>query len=106
MLPPGRARSPEDFPRVDGQTQRGRDETRRRILQDELNSEEQALAEARQKLTELEGENRGYAVVQGKTVFNEARNNEYLQNLKEQHEQVDSHLKNIEALKTELSKLP
>src|SRR3989338_5283898 len=39
MMPPGRSRSaasPEDFPRVDGETQRGRDDTRRKILEDEL----------------------------------------------------------------------
>lgn len=106
MPPPAHARSPQDFPRVDGQTQKGRDETRRKILQDELNSEEQAMTEARKKLTELEEENRGYAVVQGKTVFNEARNIEYLKILQDQKEQVESHQRNIEALKTELSKLP
>ena len=43
MVPPARARSsasPEDFPRVDGATQKGRDDTRRKILQDELSTEE------------------------------------------------------------------
>lgn len=41
--------SPGDFPRVDGQTQRGRDDTRRKILEQELSAEEGLLAEARRK---------------------------------------------------------
>ena len=41
--------SPGDFPRVDGQTQRGRDDMRRKILEQELFAEEGLLAEARRK---------------------------------------------------------
>ena len=52
MVPPGRSRSaasPEDFPRVDGEIQRGRDDTRRKILEDELSTENKLLEEARKK---------------------------------------------------------
>ncbi len=37
--------SPASFPRVDGDTQRTRDQDRRRILEDELKGEEERLAE-------------------------------------------------------------
>src|SRR5512133_1906648 len=36
----GESSSPRDFPRVDGATQRGRDDTRRKILEEELATEE------------------------------------------------------------------
>ena len=52
MMPPGKAHAPEDFPKVDNETQRGRDDTRRKILQDELNAEEKLLEEAKQNLKE------------------------------------------------------
>ena len=87
MAPPARARTtPEDFPRVDGATQRGRDDTRRKILQDELNTEGGLLDESSKNLKAADA----------------ARDKEKLKTLAEQ---VDLHQKNIDALKTELSKL-
>ena len=87
MAPPARARAtPEDFPRVDGATQRGRDDTRRKILQDELNTEGGLLDESSKNLKAADA----------------ARDKEKLKTLSEQ---VDLHQKNIDALKTELSKL-
>ena len=87
MAPPARARTtPEDFPRVDGATQRGRDDTRRKILQDELNTEGRLLDESSKNLRAADA----------------ARDREKLKTLAEQ---VDLHQKNIDALKTELSKL-
>ena len=53
MVPPARARStasPEGFPRVDSATQKGRDEMRRKILQEELSTEEKLLEGARQNM--------------------------------------------------------
>lgn len=91
MAPPARARSaatPEDFPRVDGATQRGRDDTRRKILQDELSTEGRLLDESRKSLKE-----------------GEANRNVPKDKLMTLTEQVDLHQKNIDALKTELSKL-
>jgi len=85
--PAARARAtPQDFPRVDGATQRGRDDTRRKILQDELSTESGLLEESRKNLKAAEA----------------ARDKEKLGALAEQ---VDLHQKNIDALKTELSKL-
>src|SRR5262245_20804570 len=41
-----------DYPKVDRQTQRSRDDNRRKILEDELAQEQKSLADARAKLTE------------------------------------------------------
>src|SRR6185436_502252 len=51
---PGQTASPANFPKVDGKTQKDRDEVRRKILEDELKTEEQALAEAQKALEEGE----------------------------------------------------
>lgn len=105
ILPPGRARaaaSPEGFPKVDGATQRGRDDTRRRILQDELSSEEKLLEEAGQALKEGQENPETFKGKDGKTYRNVVK---YEEKIKTLNEQVDLHQKNIEALKTELSKL-
>ncbi len=105
MVPQARARSstsPEDFPRVDGATQKGRDDTRRKILQDELNTEERLLEEARQNLKDGEANPEVYRGQDGKTYRNMAKYEEKLKTLKEQ---VDLHSSNVEALRVELSKI-
>ena len=105
MVPPARvpsAASPEGFPRVDGATQKGRDDTRRKILQDELGIEERLLEEATQNLKEGEANPEAYQGKDGKTYRNVAKYEEKIKPLKEQ---VDLHRKNVEALKTELSRL-
>ncbi len=105
MLPPARtqpAASPKDFPKVDGTTQKGRDNTRRKILEDELGSEQKLLEESIQRLKEGEANPEVYKGQDGKTHRNMAK---YEEKIKTLNEQVDLHQKNIEALKTELSKL-
>ena len=101
MMPPGR-RGAESFPRVDNKTQRGRDDTRRKILQDELNGEEKLLEEAQQNLTEGEANPEVFKGKDGRTYRNVAK---YEEKIKPLQEQVDLHQQNIEALKTELAKL-
>ncbi len=51
--------SPANFPRVDGDTQRTRDSDRRRILEDELKSEEERLAKLKAEFNNGEPERRG-----------------------------------------------
>ena len=96
------AASPEDFPRVDDETQRGRDDTRRKILQDELSTEEKLLEEARQNLREGEQNPEVFRGQDGKTYRNVAKYQEKINLL---NDRVEMHRKNIEALNTELSKL-
>jgi hypothetical protein len=50
---------PANFPRVDGDTQRARDSDRRRVLEDELKSEEEKLARLRTEFNNGEPERRG-----------------------------------------------
>ena len=102
MVPPARTASPEGFPRVDGATQKGRDDTRRKILLDELGTEEKLFEEARQNLKEGEDNPEVYRGQDGKTYRNVAKYEEKVKTLKDQ---VELHSKNIEALKTELSKI-
>lgn len=94
--------SPRDFPRVDGATQRGRDDTRRRILEEELATEERLLVEARQNLKEGEANPEVFKGKDGKTYRNVAKYDEKIKTLTDQ---VELHQNNVEALKTELSKL-
>ena len=111
----GEYSSPRDFPRVDGATQRGRDDTRRRILEEELDAEEKLLAEARQSLKEGEEKPEVFkqTIVVGKKpdgspVTKEVtRRNvaKYDEKIKTLNDQVELHQNNVEALKTELSKL-
>jgi len=105
MLPPGRARSAaasEDFPRVDGETQKNRDDTRYMILQNELSAEERLLEEARQNLQASEQNPEVFKGKDGKTYRN---TDKYEEKIKPLADQVERHQRNVDALKTELSKL-
>jgi Domain of unknown function (DUF4124) len=81
---------PSDFPRVDGKTQKSRDNTRREILEDELAAENKLLAEARQNLKD------------GESHRDMPKYNEKIKALQKQ---VTLHENNVEALNTELSDL-
>ncbi len=101
MAPPARQASPEGFPKVTGETQKARDESRRKILEDELAAEEKLLEESRQKLKLAEDTPEVYHR-NGKTFRNVPK---YQANVKAAQEEVKLHEGNIEALKAELSKL-
>lgn len=72
-----------------------RNQNRRKILESELQNEQQLLSDARQQLTEQEnirtGDERNFARVQ--------------ERLKPYQEAVDQHTKNIEQLRSELGRL-
>jgi len=91
--PAAHARSsatPEGFPKVNQDTQNSRDETRRRILQDELKIEQTLLFEAKRDLQAAE--------TSPNTTQNSVK-------LKELSGEVEMHQRNIDALDTEISKL-
>jgi len=95
--PPPRAAaataSPPNFPKVDRDTQKARDDSRRKILEDELATEEKGLGDAKTKLVEQEavrlGDERNYQRV--------------LDRLKPYQDAVERHERNIAALKRELT---
>ena len=93
--------SATDFPRVDSATQKGRDNTRKQILQDELATEEKALAEARINLQTGAENPETYTDKDGKVYRNVSKQEDKINALQEQ---VQMHEKNIAALKIELSK--
>jgi hypothetical protein len=102
MVPPANVQSSDNFPRVDSETQRGRDNTRRKILQDELNAEEKLLATAQQNLKDGEANPEVFKGADGHTYRNVAK---YDEKIKQLNDQVDLHQQNVDAIKIELSKL-
>lgn len=95
---PGRAAntpSPAGFPKVDGDTQKARDNDRRKILEQELATEQKNLGEAKKELAEQEavrtGDERNYQRV--------------IERLQPFKDKVALHERNLEALKKEISNL-
>jgi hypothetical protein len=99
MLPPAKG---SEFPRVDSQTQRGRDDTRRKILQDELDAEKKLLKTATQNLSDAASNPDVYRGQDGKTYRNVAAYDAKVQPLQDE---IDLHTRNIQAIETELSRM-
>lgn len=88
------APSPIGFPKVDPATQKGRDDVRRKVLGDELESEERLLTEARS----------AYADGAPAALPDERANVErYRERIAKLRQSVTLHEKNVEALKKELA---
>jgi len=85
----------EGFPKVDGQTQKKRDDERRHILEKELADEQQQLESARQKLAEQEAIRTG----------DERNYQRYLDRVQPFRDAVANHERNIEAIRREISNL-
>ncbi len=100
--PPMRNNASENFPSVNSETQSRRDTKRRRILEDELASEMQALEAARTSLKEGQDNPEVYKGQNGQTFRNVPK---YEAKVKALQQAVEMHEKNVEALKTELSGL-
>ena len=95
---PGRATStpsPAGFPKVDGDTQKARDNDRRKILEQELSAEQKNLELARKELADQEavrtGDERNYQRV--------------IERLQPYKDKVALHERNLEALKKEIGNL-
>ena len=80
---------------MDQDTQRKRDDERRRILEQELAAEQQRLEEARLQLQEQESIRLG----------NERNYQRYLDRVTPYREAVENHQRNVEALQRELNNL-
>lgn len=94
--------TPENFPRIDTQTQRNRDATRRVILEDELGTEENLLATARQNLQTTENNPETTTSTAGIPF---QKTPQYLEKLKAAQDSVALHEQNIKALRTEILNL-
>jgi hypothetical protein len=93
---------PDNFPRVNSDTQDRRDDTRRKILEDELATEQKALEEAQARLKEGQETPEVFKTQNGQTFRNVAKYDEKVAKLQEE---VTAHEKNVEALKSELGNL-
>lgn len=102
MSSPRQRSTPEDFPKVDTQTQRGRDAKRRIILEDELASEEKLLAAARENLKSVESNPETQTGADGIPLRPTPK---YAEKLKIAQDNIASHEQSIKALKTEISNL-
>lgn len=91
---PRSASSPPGFPKVDAGTQKGRDELRRKVLTEELATEEKLLAEAR--IAYANGAPPALPDEQGQP-------QKYADRIARLRQAVALHEKNIEALNKELS---
>lgn len=89
------ASSPADFPKIDSQTQKTRDNDRRQILLDEMRTEEQKLSDLRKEFNNGEPERRG-------DERNYAKYQERVATLKDEVGRTE---KNIDALKREIGNL-
>jgi Domain of unknown function (DUF4124) len=94
--------TPDDFPKVDTQTQKSRDVARRAILEDELASEEKLLATALENLKSIESNPEPLIDAQGIPFRNAAKQ---AAKVKAAQETIAAHEQNIKALKTEISNL-
>jgi hypothetical protein len=88
--------TPSGFPRVDADTQRGRDDVRRKVLTDELTTEEKLLAESRAAYGD------GAPAPLPEEQANAQR---YADRLAKLRQAVNLHEKNVEALRKELAAL-
>jgi Domain of unknown function (DUF4124) len=86
---------PVNFPKVDSQTQRKRDLSRKQILDDELKAEEQSLDVAKKALIEAEAVKLG----------TDKNHQKYVERLGALKDQVSLHEKNVDALRKEISGL-
>lgn len=87
--------TPSGFPKVSTETQKGRDSDRRRILEDELNTERGKLDEAKKTLDEQASQRVG----------GEKNYQKYLDRVKPFQDEVDLHQRNVDSLEKELSNL-
>jgi len=85
----------EGFPKVDGQTQKKRDDERQRILETELSEEQQQLETAKQKLAEQEAIRTG----------DEQNYQRFLDRVQPYRDAVANHERNLEAIRREISNL-
>jgi hypothetical protein len=102
--------TPSNFPKVDAGTQKQRDDTRRKILQDELATEQAALEQAKKAYAEGESDPETFKTTivgkDGKTQTVTRRNvAAFEEKMKKLQDDVDLHQKNIEMLQKELAGL-
>lgn len=93
--PAAKAPTPANFPRVDSGTQRERDDVRKRVLTEELANEVKLMVESEAMMA------RGTAPLPDETPTSP----KYLDRVAKLKSSVDTHTKNVQALKQELERV-
>jgi len=93
--PAARAPTPANFPRVDSNTQRERDDVRKRVLTEELANEVKMMVESEAMMA------KGTAPLPDETPTSP----KYIDRMAKLKSSVDTHTKNVQALKQELERV-
>lgn len=89
-----KSETPAHFPKVDEKTQRGRDDDRKKILEEELKAEQARLAELQKEYNNGQPDRRG----------DERNYQKYLDRTEKLKQDIERSQKNIEALQKELNR--
>lgn len=100
--PTKRRATPKNFPNVDANTQKNRDSSRKQILLSELESEKQALIQAKQAYNEGKANPETFKTANGGIGRNVAK---YQEKMKRLQANVDAHQRNIELLQKEITNI-
>lgn len=104
--PAKKTATPGDFPKVDNDTQKERDQSRKAILQAELDSEKAALEEAKKAYAEGESKPEVYQKKNANGTTSTFRNvAKFQEKMKSLQADVDVHQRNIELLEKEINTL-
>lgn len=102
----GKSATPNNFPKVDANTQNQRDTKRKEILQAELAAEKQALERAKQAYAEGESNPEVYQVRNANGTTSTFRNvPKFQEKMKALQAEVDAHQRNIDLLTKELNQI-
>jgi uncharacterized protein DUF4124 len=99
---PASKATPNNFPKVDAETQKSRDNSRKQILMSELESERIALEEAKKAYEEGKSNPETHRLPNGGIRRNVVKYEEKMQKLQAD---VDAHQRNIELLEKEISNI-
>lgn len=99
---PASKSAPANFPKVDAETQKNRDNSRKEILLSELESEKKALEQAKKAYEEGKSNPETFRTQSGGIGRNVAKFQEKMERLQAD---VDAHQRNIELLEKEISSI-
>ncbi len=94
--------SPADFPRIDKKTQSQRDDKRKSILQNELDSEIKALSDAQENYNQ---DSKNADLVRASKIKEPVKIIQLDDNLKRQLDEINTHQQNIKLLQKELDSI-
>ncbi len=97
-----RTATPANFPRVDKKTQSQRDDKRKGILQNELDTEKRALADVQKSYDQ---DNKNAEFVRANNIKEPAKITQFDDNLKRQQDEINTHQQNIKLLQKELDSI-